>query len=299
MATLGNFIITVWLLIALVVTGAAVLKLRGPSRLVSVTACLLFFIALPTAWLFQKTLEYDTVKATKARHYAHLQERCKSAGYFIYRKITGVTGIELLKVRDDDSPDHTQFSRKDPYGRDGAGDYYIGYFLKSYMKGTSPGMRLDGFAGDVPVENGFDFVDVPQPDGTRVRYTGTYAQVGLPGANSRRSYEFKLSSAPTTAPRAEYGITYDDISTDKDLQLWIAGSSLKIIDLRSGKLVAERIGYMLDPGMGQSFQAWERGALAACPSFGPTSLEAFRHRKGQTRRFADLVLRGIDHPTNN
>lgn len=83
-------------------------------------------------------------------------------------------------------------------------------------------------------------------------------------------YGFGFDRVPADGDPPRYGITYDDISTKEDRDFWIAGSSLRIVDLTSGETIAERIGYMMDPGQGSrggGRQPWLLAADRACPPF--------------------------------
>jgi hypothetical protein len=83
-------------------------------------------------------------------------------------------------------------------------------------------------------------------------------------------YAFVLDKIPATGSAPRYGVTYDDISTREEREYWIAGSSLKVIDLQTNEVFAERIGYMLDRGQGDNSggrSPWLFAADHACPSF--------------------------------
>jgi hypothetical protein len=65
-------------------------------------------------------------------------------------------------------------------------------------------------------------------------------------------------------------VTYEDISTREERDHWIAGSSLKVIDLQTNEMMAERIGYMMDRGQGGNSggrSPWLLAADYACPEF--------------------------------
>ncbi len=65
-------------------------------------------------------------------------------------------------------------------------------------------------------------------------------------------------------------MTFDDISTREDREYWIAGSSLKVIDLANNEVIAERIGYMVDWAQGSRAggrSPWLFAADNACPRF--------------------------------
>jgi hypothetical protein len=89
-------------------------------------------------------------------------------------------------------------------------------------------------------------------------------------------------------------VTYDDISTREERDFWIAGSSLKVIDLQTNEVIAERIGYMMDRGQGNDSGGrapWLFAADHACPMFAPQHGAAFQTY--QTRKFVEKVLHTI------
>ncbi len=70
--------------------------------------------------------------------------------------------------------------------------------------------------------------------------------------------------------KARYAIEWEDVSTTEDRDHWIAGGALRITDRLTGELLGERIGYLLDTGMGstdgyRSPWSWARAYSAACP----------------------------------
>lgn len=94
-------------------------------------------------------------------------------------------------------------------------------------------------------------------------------------------------------------MTWDDISTREEREYWIAGSSLKVIDLQTNQVIAERIGYMVDWAQGSRAgerSPWLFAADTACPSFfsnpsKPNFDHASTAQLGQTRRFVFRVLK--------
>ena len=106
------------------------------------------------------------------------------------------------------------------------------------------------------------------------------------------NYAFVLDRIPAKGTTPRYGVTYDDISTREERELWIAGSSLKVIDLQTNEVIAERIGYMVDWGQGSQVggrSPWLLAANNVCPEypFGRgSSSQAF-----QTTGFVEKVLK--------
>jgi hypothetical protein len=248
------------------------------------------------------TADREAAKARFAKAEAIFQERCQSAGVFIHRTAENVEGIFLLKLRPSDIKTDDQYGMDDPYGRDRGGesreaqnqgeDAYIESFLR--------GRNERGFFSDFRV-GGYAYVDAIDPkDGQRYRYTAGFKEVVRVsamdgGETSFTGLEFVLDrvSAPDPAPR--YGVTYDDLSTREDRDHWIAGSSLKVIDLSTNEVMAERIGYLMCRRTNYKQQqiSWLSAAEHACPRIGPekTSFRRFVHQAFQTRNFVEEVLK--------
>jgi hypothetical protein len=243
------------------------------------------FAAFPGrwAWIVQKRVErYETAEAM-------FQERCKKSGVFIYRTAENVEGVFLLKLRPKGVNYGDQYKMDDPYGKDfnfTSGDGYIGSFLRA-RKGS-----LDLEAKKV---GGYRYVDVIDPeDGKRYRYTG---RIDQPWLHDKRYgewvREFVLDKTLAADPAPRYGVTYDDISTREERDYWIAGSSLRVIDLQTQEVMAERIGFMMDRRQGNQSggrSPWLFAADHACPQFPGGSKGGQLH---QTRFFVEKVLHPI------
>jgi len=209
-------------------------------------------------------------------------ERCKTAGTRISRTIDNVEGIRVLKLRPE-RPNHSdQFAMNDPYGRDLGGKLgYIGSFVRGEFQATHRGIPKEGS----PPRLGYLYVEAQDPeDGLWYRYTGSMKVTGRMDASApnvqvdlKRNpnfdlnvYRFVLDRAPATGQSPRYGVTYDDISTREEREYWIAGSSLKVVDLQTNEVIAERIGYMVDLAQGSKSggrSPWLFAADNACPKF--------------------------------
>ncbi|WP_139826214.1 hypothetical protein [Derxia lacustris] len=168
----------------------------------------------------------------------------------------------MLKVRADKENLNRQFDLDDPYGSDVGGDGYIKVLLHN---GNRDGKEPPPPTPGVTQLLGYHYVETIDPkDGVRYRYTAARkavrkADINAPGVQHELQrdpnydlniYQFILSREPATGPAPRYGLTFDDISTHEEREYWIAGSSLKVIDLQTNEVMAERIGYMVDPGQG-------------------------------------------------
>ncbi len=224
------------------------------------------------------------------------KERCQSAGEKIYRTADKVDGIFLMKMRQTSNYGR-QFEMDDPYGHDSTGDEYINSFLV--------GRNQNGFLTrkEDAARHGYLYVEALDPqEGKRYRYTGAVRDVirissPLIGGDGKpfKTTAFVLDKTPATGPQPRYGVTYDDISTPEDRDYWIAGSSLKVIDLKTNDVMAERIGYMMDRGQGSTAggrSPWLLAARYACPEF-PMDGGRQTDQVGQTRNFVEKVLQPI------
>ncbi len=232
------------------------------------------------------------------------QERCKAAGEKIVRTVDDVDGVVWMKWRErpDSKDQHDQFKLYDPYGRDCGLEDCIGNLLR-ITKGASlnPGEAKRH-------STGYRFVETIDPvDGQSYRYSGHMEHGWSQEAIDRHeretgrdvpafSYRFKTDRVPIDKLGARYGITWDDISTREDREHWIAGSSLKVVDLQTNEVLGERVGYMVDRGQGSQagFRSpWLFASQTACPEFaavGPSDSRRLK-RNTETKDFALRVIR--------
>lgn len=104
-------------------------------------------------------------------------------------------------------------------------------------------------------------------------------------------YEEKVT--PTDIVVSRFEVSLEDESTDEQRRHWIARSRLTIRDRSSNSIVAERIGYMIEPGFGSGAghrRPWlaGRGPRSTCP-------EAHDY---SNRWFIFKVLRPAGYPTD-
>jgi hypothetical protein len=260
-AAAGNL----YLLLALIGVCIALWKGKTWLRKGIYAVLVLAAFTAPLAPEVTRQIEYRNRFATAQSMFA---ERCKTAGERIYKTVENVEGVYLMKIR---TPTNfgNQFALDDPYGNDFDGDAYV----KSFARGASQaGKRQEDISPNGPARLGYSYVEAQDPkDGQRYRYTGRIEQPSLTNKHYSEDYKrFVLdkTSAPGKPPR--YGVTYDDISTHEEREYWIAGSSLKVVDLETNEVIAERIGYMVDWAQGSRAgqrSPWLFAANNACPDF--------------------------------
>ncbi|WP_157778531.1 hypothetical protein [Massilia violaceinigra] len=257
---------------------------NSTSKVVFVNLLITIFL---TGCAAEHTLRNDRSDVAAAM----FKERCKMAGEFIHRTVENVDGVYLLKVRPENINYSEQYLLDDPYGRDHGGDAYIRSFLRgAYNTGVTPPKVLPR---DFPPHIAYEFADVIDPsDGKRYRYTGRIEEPALTKKGYLPGYKiFVHTKTLVNSPAPRYGVTYDDISTKKDRDFWIAGSSLKVIDLEKNEIIAERIGYFFDSAQGSTAggrSPWLWATSNACPSFGASP--AFGNQSHQTAIFVEKAL---------
>jgi hypothetical protein len=261
------------------------------------------------AGLSAELTQREVAKERLAKAEAMFQERCKKSGEFIHRTAENVEGVFLLKLRPSEINYGNQYRMDDPYGRDLGGEGYIQTFVRGFET------RQAQFAPGSPSRYGYLYVDAIDPkDGKRYRYTGGVKVVGKqdPTAYNVKLaiskdpnydlniYAFRLDRVPAPDPAPRYGVTYEDISTREERDYWIAGSSLKVIDLKNNEVMAERIGYMIDRGQGSKSggrSPWLLAANHACPGFQRNPNNPIQPGHGasaqqiQTEDFVEKVLK--------
>jgi len=224
----------------------AVIFARGVKRkTVSALALLALFSVWPVLSLRSTKRQADDHTAKLKLATERFELRCKSAGEKIDRTVENVDGILLMNVRPKQTRSATQFVMDDPYGRNCAGEEdCIGTYLFDYkMVPAGPG-RDAGLTPSTP--RIYRFVDANDTLGQRYRYTKDSPQAPL-----------RKAPASTLPPR--YGVMWEDISTREDREFWIAGGVLKVVDLTTNEVIAERRGFLMDPGQGSTADDAARG----------------------------------------
>lgn len=211
--------------------------------------------------------EADARRAAQERYAkakALFEERCKTAGVVIKRRVKDVEGIELLKVRPVlEWGDKRYF---DPMF-DGAamageaqGERYIASLLYSELRNPNTPERrgviqpphvTPGMNQEAP-RLGYSFVDVRNAaSGELLRYK-VVAGITDAAWRQRGGWAKDLEFAPIKGKPATYAVDYEDIVDPADRALWVAGTRIKIIDQRTGEVIAQLTRFVWDRGFGGS-----------------------------------------------
>jgi hypothetical protein len=202
--------------------------------------------------------KYEAAKAL-------FDERCKTAGEKVYRTVENVEGVFVMKHRTEELNYGHQYKLDDPYGYAGAGENY----LKLFVRGRPTVPAKTGELIDPANVVSYKFVEVADEAGTGFyRYTTPMPRDESERITRNGGGVVPLVKVAITARTARYGITWDDVSTREDREHWIAGSSQKIVDLKTNEVIAERIGYMFDRALGDTSggrSPWSAARDSACP----------------------------------
>ena len=227
------------------------------------------------------------------------EEKCRTvAGKKIYRKVEGVDGLLLMKIR----PTPTGRELADPMWPGAA--FALEAFEKEYIEtflGYEYAIR-DGKTGN-PYEitpdrrgliaavkrsdglPGYRFVDVVDPaDGIRYRYTGRWEEPWQYDKHWSKGYiKFFLDKNPAPAHAPRYAVTYEDHVVPEERALWVASGTIKVLDMQTNEVLAETTRYAWAGGgpTGSSPSPWLRARQCGSRSIGVSD---------STRKFVDQVL---------
>ncbi len=262
-----------------------VFALKSPptrrSKAVAVAFVVMVFGALPAS----RFAENSALKAKQSTARAHFEMRCRSAGIKVARTVEDVDGILLMKLRPERVDYYDQFTPDDVYGHDNGGEYYI----KSFLRLTRGKELLERASIEKRQRygTGYQWVEVKDlKDGKTYRYTLAYkavrkrsqadwemAKKNEPGIGED-VLDFALERELIERSDAKYGLTWEEISTREDREQWVAGGLLKVVELQSNEVLAERRGYMWEYDMGSRSGGrtpWAFARDRSCPEFRMTT----------------------------
>ncbi len=232
-------------------------------------ACLLSICLLPAhAYDPLNRAEY-LAKIEEAK--AYYNEKCeKVAGIKIYKTVPEVEGVLLMKVRPNRSDRELADSNWPgaAFGEEAYGDGFIATFLgyehSSAADDTPVSSQRRGYIntdkrpGSLP---GYRWVEIIDPkDGQRYRYSGSNKAVRKQDTSAYNVqlamkkdpkydlnvYEWsldKILSPSKTPPR--YGVTFEDHVIPEERALWVASSTVKVLDLKTNEVLGEMTRYAM------------------------------------------------------
>jgi hypothetical protein len=212
-------------------------------------------------WLFTSR---ETLDKTKQHQHqmqvakARFDELCKHAGERI-GETHEVDGVLLMKP----GPKSRDYSNV--YGMPTAG-YGEGYIYSLLEEAYVVPYGDHGQYIGQERRAGYQFVDM-MDGGVRYRYTLSFVPKN-PEKFESNEFGHKLHKEIATGDAPRYGVTWDVRETPQDRKLWIAGGGVQVIDLQTNNVIAERVGYLMDPYQGDT--SGGRGAWDWAINFGPS-----------------------------
>ena len=286
--TVINFYLLVYFGICLAVLVLAIRKAKTRQSKTIAGLIVLALAATPPTLLTLKTREAQQQNQAKADEFkqrydiakARFDEHCKTAGEKIYRTVDNVESVLLAKRRPDRSNLSNQYAMDDPYGDDSPGEAYA----YSMLSGRDPN---DGHL-IVRARQGFGYPFAVMVNKDGMTYTH-YRQA----AEGEQGNSDGFIVTPYEGPLPRYSISYEDLSTREDRDHWVAGSRLMVTDTKTNEIIAERIGWMFDAGLGSTAggrSPWAFAAYNACPAF-PKPHGQYVSQLHQARNFVEKVLK--------
>lgn len=227
---------------------------KGVVRILSAIGFCLLALGFPFI-SFQRWINSGHEKATEddrkfteefRPHALHFESLCRSAGTKVFSTAENVHTIALQAPRGNTTPDDL----KDPKFK---GDVYGAFDVESSESAerrlvetylTKKEWEELWYVPTQEIFLRYPQVEIPaEHEGKQGFYRYLDTSVG--------SYQ-KFSKTFVEIPESRYYVKWEDISTPQDREHWIAGSKWSIIDLKSGAVMAERIGYAIDLAQGRT-----------------------------------------------
>lgn len=270
----------------------------------------ILFAILLAAGFGQTTYAYDPnnrseylAKIKEAE--AYYKDKCeKVAGIKIYKTVPDVEGLLLMKIR----PERTDRELADPmwpgaaFGRETRGGGYIESFLGYEYRNVDKNGVMSSARGYIGTTKnpgglpGYRWTEVIDPkDGQRYRYTGSVKPSGKKNPQAYKAelekdpnydmnvYRWSLDKTPSpskTPPR--YAVTFEDHVVPEERALWVASSTVKVLDLKTNEVLGEMTRYAISYIHAPRYSMpWLNHSV--CPVVSGTD--------GQdTRKFVDQIL---------
>lgn len=193
---------------------------------------------------YQERQAWEVRQAYFKAAWDHFHKRCESAHVTYYKTVPPQDAVFIMKPaeRATSAQLKDQFWMGDPYDLPDEPKSEVRGLL--FRQKSLPKSGWDARHG----QGGFDFVEVAHP-----KEPGKYQQFLLvPDGESDTDGNptHKVGQRTTSTSLARYGYTWDDISTKEDRHFWVAGGRLRVVDLETGEVVAERVGFVIEPKFG-------------------------------------------------
>lgn len=251
--------------------------------------------ALPIAGLLVSNDIMEKRQAEARREYAraahaHFKQRCESAHITYHKQVPPQDGVFIMKPGTKVTVQQLkdQFWMGDPYDMPDTPENEAHGLL--YRQKSLPKESWDARNG----RGGFDFVEAPHPD-----QPGKYQRFTLKPTKEKDGKGFVIheSGSDIVDTRlSRYGYTWDDISTPEDRKYWVAGGRLRVVDLETGEVVAERVGYVIERYFGATSSTFNQAPWSGAHT-GPAHFEEYieQYQTVCDQPLEELKLLSSDH----
>lgn len=214
--------------------------------------------------------------------WAHFKERCESARVTYYKKVPRQDGVYIMRPTTAPTPQQLrdQYWMGDPYDLPNTSEYEARVLLYTHR----PRSRNNDAARSSSERGGFDYVEAPAPGQGKqhLRYSPKWKKNKNDAGAEYYSWDNSAIEQPEVVSNrtSRYGFTWEDISTKEDRYYWVAGGRMTVVNLENGELIAERIGYFIEPKFGASSPTFNQAPWLSARSY-PLKFEAY-HEQDQT-----------------
>ena len=255
---IGSMVSALYWGVAVLALGAILWKVRPTGRKV-IWACavVVAFGILPGTAYFEASRRAEFRKVASARY----QQLCnEKAGEKIYKVVDNVEGVYLMRPRKVAGKElYDQFWMGDPYGYSALEARFPGTLTADRSGKTISGEEL------TPI-TGYQYVEMPNSGVASDPLAPKYVrEERKPGGT-----QGEVVRIVTNERLSRYALDWEDISTPEDRRYWIAGGRMRVIDLTTNEVIAERVGFVVDPGKGSDSGGrtpWQISQHYACPPF--------------------------------
>jgi hypothetical protein len=214
--------------------------------------------------------------------WAHFKARCESAHVTYYKQVSRQEGVYIMKPTTAPTPEQfrDQYWMGDPYDLPDTAEYEARELLFS----RQPRNNTNDAAIPRSEQGGFDYVEAPAPGQgeQHLRYSPKWKKKKNDAGSEYYIFDSEASKQPEVVSNREsmYGFKWEDISTNKDRYYWVAGGRMTVVNLETGELIAERIGYLIEPRFGSWSPTFNQSPWLSARSY-PSRREEY-HEQYQT-----------------
>lgn len=260
-----------------------------PKSLLGKVVAVLVVLGVLIGPLVPGAIEQHKFKQRQAAARAVFDERCKTAGEVIHRRIEGVEAVYLPRIRRLNLLDFDSNPLEPGAAvlRDASSDDYIKFFLyyedDGQVNPVPDWPKTRGIFVSMQTSHpGYRYVVAPDEDGKPYRYTLT---------EEGPMKVIRLNKTPHEGSLPAYSVDFEDwVDPEIRRTHWVAGTTIKVLDTQTKEVLASKTVYAFARSLGVDAgrnSPW--GLARVCPT--PA------HNSFPTRSFVDQVLIPLAQPS--